>query len=221
MSRLEWDQAGQKVYEAGVDHGVLFPQDNNGAYPLGVAWNGLINVTESPSGAEPTAGYADNIKYLNQISTEEFGGTIEAYTHPDEFYACDGQAEIAPGAMIGQQGRKAFGMVYRTKIGNDIQGTDYGYKLHIVYGAMVSPSEKSYGTINDSPEANTLSWEFTTTPITVAGFKPTANTVIDSTKTEPAKLTQLEEILFGSDAAEPRLPLPNEVAAIIGVAAQG
>ena len=217
--RLVWDQTGEKLYETGVKNGVLYPQSSEGTYPLGVAWNGLISVTESPSGAEKTPLYADDIKYLNLMSAEEFGATIEAYTYPPEFGACDGSAEIAAGVTIGQQKRTAFGLCYRTTIGNDTDGNDYGYKLHIIYGAMASPSEKAYATINDSPEAITFSWEVTTTPVSVSGFKPTANLTIDSTKVNAEKLAALEAILYGSDtetSKEPRLPLPDEIATLMG-----
>ena len=214
MSKLVWDQTGQKTYETGVNQGVLFPQASTGLYPKGVAWNGLTTVTESPSGAEASASYADNIKYLNLISAEEFGATVEAYTYPDEFGVCDGSAELAVGVKIGQQKRTAFGMSYKTAFGNDVDGNDHGYKLHIVYGAMAKPSEKAYASINDSPEAITFSWELTTTPVAVAGLKPTASITIDSTKVDPAKLTALETILYGNTGVDPRLPLPDEIAAL-------
>lgn len=214
MAKLVWDQTGDRFYETGVKQGVLYPQAE-GAYPKGVAWNGLTAVTESPSGAEATALYADDIKYLNLYSAEEFGGTIEAYTYPDEFAACDGSADLATGVRIGQQPRKAFGLAYKTTLGNDTDGNDYGYKLHLVYGAMASPSEKGYATINDSPEAITFSWEFTTTPVAVDGFKPTASITIDSVKADPTKLAALEAILFGSESEEARLPLPSEVAELM------
>lgn len=216
--KLEWDKSGEHLFETGVDRGVLYPQAADGTYPKGVAWNGLTSVSESPSGAEATALWADNIKYLNLYSAEEFGATIEAYTYPDEFAELDGSAEIAPGAMIGQQNRKAFGLCYRTVLGNDIQGNDYGYKLHIIYGAQASPSEKSYETINDSPDAITFSWELNTTPVPVTGHKPTASIVIDSTKCDPDKLADLEEILYGTagqGGADARLPLPAEVIATL------
>lgn len=212
--KLEWDKSGEHLFETGVDRGVLYPQAADGTYPKGVAWNGLTSVSESPSGAEATALWADNIKYLNLYSAEEFGATVEAYTYPDEFAELDGSAEIAPGAMIGQQNRKAFGLCYRTVLGNDIQGNDYGYKIHIIYGAQASPSEKSYETINDSPDAITFSWELNTTPVPVAGHKPTASIVIDSTKCDPDKLAALEEILYGTagqSGTDARLPLPAEV----------
>ena len=218
MPKLVWDKTGERLYETGVKQGVLYPIDNKGTYPKGVAWNGLTNVTESPSGAEATALYADDIKYLNLISTEEFGGTIEAYTYPDEFAECDGSASLATGVYIGQQPRKTFGFSYRTTLGNDVDNNNYGYKLHLVYGALASPSEKAYATINDSPEAITFSWEFSTTPVNVTGFKPTACITIDSTKVDLQKLAALEAILYGGDEAEARLPLPDEVAQIITAA---
>ena len=223
MARLVWDQTGQKTYETGVKQGVLYPQGEGGAYPKGYAWNGLTGVTESPSGAESNPLYADDIKYLNLISAEEFGATIEAYTYPDEFAECDGSAEIAPGVTIGQQARKTFGMAYKTTFGNDVDGNEHGYKLHLIYGALATPSEKAYATINDSPEAITFSWEVTTTPVAVEGFKPTASLTIDSTKVDKEKLTALEDILYGKDSVEARLPLPNEVAELMktGTVAQG
>lgn len=219
MSKLVWDKTGERLYETGVKQGVLYPMDAKGTYPKGVAWNGLTNVTESPSGAEATALYADDIKYLNLMSNEEFGGTIEAYTYPDEFAECDGSASIATGVYIGQQARKTFGFCYRTTIGNDVESNAHGYKLHLVYGALASPSEKAYATINDSPEAITFSWEFSTTPVNVTGFKPTACLTIDSTKVDAEKLAALEKILYGDDAddtAVARLPLPDEVAQVMG-----
>ena len=220
MSKLVWDQTGERYYETGVKMGVLYPQSDSGTYPKGVAWNGLTAVTESPSGAEATPLYADDIKYLNLYSAEEFGATIEAYTYPDEFAECDGSAEVAAGVTIGQQKRKAFGLCYRTAIGNDTDGNDHGYKIHIIYGAMASPSEKAYATINDSPEAITFSWEVTTTPVSVSGFKPTASVTIDSTKVNEAKLKELEAILYGdngsSSTADARLPLPDEIVTLIG-----
>ena len=211
MAKLVWDQTGQKTYETGVKNGVLYVQDGEGLYPKGVAWNGLTSVSESPSGAEQTALYADDAKYLNLTSAEEFGATIEAYTYPDEFAECDGSAELADGVFIGQQNRKSFGMVYKTTLGNDVRQNEYGYKLHIIYGALAKPSERSYATINDSPEAITFSWELSTTPVAVAGHKPTASMVIDSTKANPEKLAALEAILFGGDSTEARLPLPEEI----------
>lgn len=228
MSKLVWDKTGERFYETGVNQGVLYPQGINGTYPKGVVWNGITAVTESPSGAEATPLYADNIKYLNLMSAEEFGATIEAYTYPDEFAQCDGSAEIAPGVMIGQQARKVFGLSYKTTLGNDEDGNDYGYKLHIIYGALASPSEKGYSTINDSPEAITFSWEVTTTPVSVTGFKPTASITIESTKADETKLAALEAILYGKDAVagEPgtpavvaRLPLPDEVVTLMETSA--
>lgn len=227
MSKLKWDQTGERLYETGVRNGVLYPLGSNGTYPKGVAWNGLTAVTESPSGAEATPLYADDIKYLNLMSTEEFGATIEAYTYPDEFAECDGSAALATGVQIGQQARKTFGLCYRTALGNDVVGNDYGYKLHIIYGALAAPSEKAYATINDSPEAITFSWEVTTTPVNVTGFKPTASITIDSTKANATKLAALEEILYGKDAAsggqavEARLPLPDEIAQLMAVTEEG
>lgn len=220
MAKLVWDETGKRLYETGVSQGVLYPQ-SSGTYPNGVAWNGLTAVTESPSGAEATPLYADNIKYLNLFSAEEFGATIEAYTYPDEFMACDGSAQIAKGAYIGQQNRKQFGMCYKTLLGNDVDANDHGYKLHIIYGAMASPSEKAYATVNDSPEAITFSWEVTTTPVNVTGYEPTASIVIDSTKCDPTKLADLEEILYGSAEEEPRLPLPDEIVTVLGAADAG
>ena len=209
--RIDWDQDGQRLYETGVDRGVCYPMNDQGVYTPGVAWNGLSAVNEKPSGAEASAVYADNIKYLNLMSAEEFGAGIEAYTYPDEFAECDGSAEIATGVYIGQQPRKKFGLSYRTVLGNDVKSNEYGYKLHLVYGCMAQPSEKGYSTINDSPEAITFSWELTTTPVSVTGFKPTAIITIDSTKTTKAKLEALEAILYGGENTDARLPLPDEV----------
>lgn len=214
MSKLTWDASGERLYETGVKQGVLYVMDSN-VYGNGVAWNGLTAITESPSGAESTPLYADDIKYLDLRSTEEFGATIEAYTYPDEFAACDGSASLADGVSIGQQARKMFGLCYRTTVGNDTDGTDHGYKLHLIYGATASPSEKAYETINDSPEAITFSWEITTTPVSVTGFKPTASITIDSTKADPTCLAALEEKLYGSESTEPTLPLPDEVKTIM------
>lgn len=218
MAKLVWDATGERKYENGVRNGVLYVMDESGTYPKGVAWNGLTAVTESPSGAEATALYADDVKYLNLISAEEFGATVEAYTYPDEFAQCNGEASLVNGVTIGQQPRKTFGMVYRTVLGNDIENESYGYKLHIIYGAVASPSEKAYATINDSPEAITFSWELKTTPVVVNGFKPTASLTIDSTKANAEKLTALEDILFGSETVEARLPLPNEIATLMNAA---
>lgn len=223
--KLEWDKTGERFYETGVKNGVLYiPTD--GVYSKGVAWNGLTAVTESPSGAEATALYADDIKYLNLLSTEEFGATIEAYTYPDEFAECDGSAELVTGVSVGQQKRKIFGLCYKTTLGNDTDGNDHGYKLHIIYGAQAAPSEKAYATINDSPEAITFSWEVTTTPVNVTGMKPTASIVIDSTKADSTKLAALELILYGkkgtgdgnTGAVEPRLPLPDEIKTLMTAA---
>lgn len=222
MAKLVWDKSSERLYETGIKNGVLYVQGTGGTYPKGVAWNGLTSVTESPSGAEPTPLYADDIKYLNLLSTEEFGATIEAYTYPDEFAECDGSKSLAAGVYIGQQARKAFGMCYKTTLGNDTEGNDHGYKLHIIYGALAAPSEKAYETINDTPEAITFSWEISTTPVNVKGSKPTATIVIDSTKANPEKLAALEVILFGADApngegtgTDPRLPLPDEIATLM------
>lgn len=198
--KIHWDQVGQRFYETGVRHGVLYPRDGVGQYPLGVAWNGLISVTESPSGAEPTPLYADDIRYLNMMSVEEFGASVEAYTYPDEFAECNGEADLANGVAVGQQFRRPFGLAYRSVIGNDTDGNQYGYKLHLIYNALASPSEKAYSTINDSPEAITFSWELTTSPEMVTGKRPTATIIIDSTKADPSKLAALEEQLFGRDA---------------------
>lgn len=210
MTALTWDQVGERFYETGVDKGVLYIP-TGGVYSVGYAWNGLTAVTESPSGAEPTPLYADNIKYLNLISTEEFGGTIEAYTYPDAFAQCDGTATPTPGVAVGQQTRKTFGLAYRTRVGNDEDGSDHGYKIHLVYGAQAAPSEKSYATINDTPEAITFSWEFSTTAVVVSGHKPTATITIDSTKVLPGPLAALEDALYGTVGSDPRLPLPDEV----------
>lgn len=216
MSKIVWDQSGERIYETGVKNGVLYLRDASGKYEGGVAWNGLTAVTESPSGAEATALYADDIKYLNLLSNEEFGATIEAYTYPDEFAECDGSASLATGVYVGQQPRKTFGLCYRTALGNDVDGNDHGYKLHLIYGALAAPSEKAYASINDSPEAVTFSWEVTTTPVAVEGMKPTATVTIDSTKADKAKLIALEDILYGSEESEPRMPLPDELITLMG-----
>lgn len=219
MAKLVWDKTGERLYETGVKQGVLYIMDAQGTYPTGVVWNGLTAVTESPSGAEATPLYADDIKYLNLMSAEEFGATIEAYTYPDEFMECDGSAMLVEGAYIGQQPRKTFGLCYRTTLGNDVANDSYGYKLHLIYGALAAPSEKAYATINDSPEAITFSWELSTTPVNVTGHKPTASLVIDSTKVGADKMAALEAVLYGSDSEEARLPLPDEVKTILTAAA--
>ena len=215
MAKLVWDQTGDRLYETGVSKGVLYPIQSDGAYSKGVAWNGLSSVTESPSGAEANPIYADDMKYLNLLSAEEFSATIEAYTYPDEFAECDGSADIATGVSIGQQKRKVFGLCYRTVLGNDVDSNDHGYKLHLIYGCMAAPSEKAYTSINDSPEAITFSWEVSTTPVNVTGFKPTASITIDSTKAKKEKLTALEAILYGAESKEARLPLPDEIATLM------
>ena len=215
MSRLTWDNTGERLFETGVKNGVLYPIQADGKYTKGVAWNGLISVTESPSGAEATALYADDIKYVNLLSNEEFGATIEAYTYPDEFAECDGSGTLVEGVLLGQQKRKVFGLCYRTTIGNDVDGNDHGYKLHLVYGCLAAPSEKAYSTINDNPDAITFSWEVTTTPVNVTGFKPTSQITIDSTKVAKEKMTAIEALLYGSEEKEPSLPLPDELAAVL------
>lgn len=219
MSKIVWDQTGERLYETGVDHGVLYPIQEDGTYSMGVPWNGLTGITETPSGAEATALFADNIKYLNLVSAEDFGCTIEAYTYPDEFAECDGSATIATGVNIGQQARKTFGLCYRTIVGNDTESNGHGYKLHLIYGCLASPSERSYATVNDSPEAITFSWEVKSTPVNVTGFKPTACLTIDSTKVPAEKMKKIEEALYGTDSEQPALLLPDEVVAIIGAAA--
>lgn len=216
MPKIKWDQTGERYYETGVSKGVLYPYANN-AYAKGVAWNGLINVSESPEGAEATPLYADNIKYLNLMSAEEFKATIEAYTYPDEFAACNGEASLKEGVSIGQQKRSQFGLSYQTKIGNDVD-SELGYKIHLVYGALAAPSEKAYATVNDSPEAITFSWEISTTPVEVPGFKPTASLVIDSTKVDPIKLAEFEKKLYGDETNEAMLPLPSEIATLFNAA---
>lgn len=224
MSRLTWDDTGKRLYETGTKMGVLYPRSEDGTYPKGVAWNGLMSVSESPSGAEASPLYANDAKYLELYSNEEFGFTIGAYTYPEEFAACDGSAELASksGVYVGQQPRKAFGLTYRTVVGNDVKGSDYGYKLHLVYGAKASPSEKGYSSINDSPEAVEFSWECTTTPINIEGFTPAAHIEIDSTKIAPEKLKKIEDTLYGTNAGsgsgsgtEPKLLLPNEIITIL------
>jgi hypothetical protein len=214
MTVLQWDQVGERLYETGVDHGVLYIPSASGTYDAGYAWNGLTTVTESPTGAESSPQYADNIKYLNLVSAEEFGATIEAFTYPDEFAQCDGTAVPVPGVAIGQQSRKAFGLAYRSRIGNDLDGTDHGYKLHMIYGALAAPSEKAFATINDSPEAIAFSWEVTTSPVQVTDLKPTALLTVDSTKVDAAALKTLEDILYGTAGVDARMPLPDEVFAL-------
>lgn len=216
MTKLVWDQVGEKVYETGVDHGVLYLQDSNGVYDQGFAWNGIYTVTESPSGAESNPQYADNIKYINLISAEEFGATIEAFTYPSEFAQCDGTALVGGGVAVGQQTRRPFGLAYRSLMGNDLEGTDYGYKLHLIYGATAAPSEKAFSTVNDSPEAITFSWELTTIPTPVGtvnsvDYKPTASITIDSTQVDAALLADLEDLLFGTSGDDPSLPDPATV----------
>lgn len=220
MAKLEWDKTGERLFETGVSKGVLYVFDSSTKkYGTGVAWNGLTAVTESPSGAEPTPLYADNIKYLNLLSAEDFAATVEAYMSPEAFDECDGSATIVKGVQIGQQKRKTFGMTYRTEIGNDTDGTDHGYKIHLIYGALAAPTEKAYNTVNDSPEAMTLSWELSTTPVEVAGFKPTASLVIDSTKVDKAKLAEFEKKLYGDTDIEPTLLLPDEIVSLFNAAA--
>ena len=218
MAELKWDNPGERYYETGVKNCILYVQDAEGHYPKGVAWNGITAITESPSGAESTPLYADDTKYLNLISNEEFGATIEAYTYPDEFAECDGTAELAEGIKLGQQPRKQFGLCYLTTLGNDLKKNDYGYKLHLVYGCTAAPSEKGYATINDSPEAITFSWEVSTTPVDVPGFKPTAHIEIDSTKVKPEDLAKIKAKLWGSATEEATLPLPNEIKTLITAA---
>lgn len=221
MSKLQWDESGKRYYETGVSQVVLYPVDAHGTYPKGVAWNGVTAITETPSGAEATPIYADDIKYLNLIAAETFGATIQAYTYPDEWAQCDGSAEAAPGVVIGQQSRKGFGLCHRTKKGNDTDGQDHGYKLHLIYGALAAPSERAYNTINESPEAINFSWTVSTTPVAVPGFKPTACLTIDSTKFDTddkkAKLKAFEDILYGTDETDARLPLPAEVIELLGI----
>lgn len=218
MTTIVWDKTGERYMETGVDHGVLYPKDKTtGTYTPGVAWNGLTSISESPSGADNNDMYADNIKYATLRSAEDFGCTIEAYTYPDEFAKCDGSEEIAPGVMIGQQNRDIFGLSYRTKLTNDEQIEEW--KLHLVYGCSASPSEKGYSTINDSPDAISFSWEITTTPVNVTGFKPTALLTINTMKVDKDKLAALEKVLYGTDSEEPRLPLPDEVVTILGSSA--
>lgn len=215
MAAILWDQVSERVYETGVDHGVLYLPNASGVYTTGFAWNGLVSVSENPSGAEATPQYADNMKYLNLVSAEEFGATLEAFTYPAEFAVCDGTASPVAGLYVAQQARRAFGLHYRTLIGNDTEGTDYGYKLHLIYGALAAPTEKGYTTVNDTPEAITFSWELTTTPVAVPGHKPTAALTIDSTEVGLTELAALEAILYGDETLEPRLPLPAEVIDIL------
>lgn len=215
MAKIQWDKSGEHIYETGVNHGVLY-LPTNGVYSKGVAWNGLSSVDEKPSGAEASAQYADNIKYLNLISAEQFAATIKAFTYPDEFAECDGSREIAKGVSVGQQERKVFGLSYTSLIGNDLEGTSYGYKIHLIYGALAAPSEKSHSTVNESPEAIAFSWELSTTPVEVPGMKNSAILTIDSTKTDPAKLKALEDILYGTETADPRLPIPADIINIVG-----
>lgn len=214
MVALTWDSVGDRLYETGVDHGVLYIPDSTGDYNTGFAWNGLTSVTESPSGAEASPQFADNVKYLNLVSAEQFGATVEAFTYPEAFGQCDGTAAPKAGVLVGQQTRKTFGLAYRTQIGNDLEGTDYGYKLHLVYGALAAPSEKAHTTVNDSPEAIAFSWAVTTTPVAVTGHKPTATLTIDSTLVAPADLAALEVLLYGTLTVEPALPLPDAVIAM-------
>ena len=216
MTALKWDETGKRRYETGVSKGVLYVP-TNGTYPLGVAWNGLVTVTESPSGAEASPQYADNQIYLNLTSAERFGATLEAFTYPDEFEECDGTASLIPGVTVGQQRRKPFGLSYQTLIGDDVLATDLGYKIHFVYGAMAAPTEKARATVNESPEALTMSWELTTTPVPVAGKRPSAHLTVDSTQVDPAKLADLEAIIYGTAGQAPRMPFPEEIAAILDV----
>lgn len=216
MAKLIWDKTGERYYESGVEQVAVFPQGPSGDYPKGYAWNGITNVSEKPSGAEPTPLYANNSKYLTLMSNEEFGAGIEAYTYPKEFEECDGSAEITEGVSIGQQKRTPFGLAYKTKLGNDVDGIDHGYKLHIIYGCLASPSEKAYATISDDPEAITFTWDVSTTPVAVTGFKPTASVAISSTKVTGEKLKALEDVIYGTAEKEARLPLPDEIADIIG-----
>ena len=215
MAKLVWDQAGQKFFETGVSNGVLYVSDGQGGYLKGVAWNGLTSVAENPSGAESNPVYADNIKYLNIISAEEFGATIEAYTYPDDFMECDGSAQVVAGVNIGQQARKSFGISYRTRVGNDVAGDNLGYKIHVIYNCQAAPSGKTYSTVNESPEAITFSWEVTTTPVPVEGFRPTATVVFDSTKLDAGKMAAVENALYGGTSSEPGLPSIEELLALV------
>lgn len=218
MAKLEWLKVGERFYETGISKSVLYRQDEQGAYPAGVPWNGLISVSENPSGAEKSPLYADDTKYLELMSAEEFGATIECYAYPPEFAECNGEKELAPGVTIGQQDRKPFGMSYKTIVGNDVKKNNYGYKLHLIYGATASPSEKGYSTVNDNPEAITFSFEVTTTPVTVEGHKPTASLTIESTKIDAQALKSIEEALYGTESKEAYLPLPAEIAEMINAA---
>lgn len=215
MAKLVWDQSGQKFFETGVSNGVLYVSDGQGGYLKGVAWNGLTSVAENPSGAESNPVYADNIKYLNIVSAEEFGATIEAYTYPDEFMECDGSAQVVAGVNIGQQARKSFGISYRTRVGNDVAGDNLGYKIHVIYNCQAAPSGKTYSTVNESPEAITFSWEVTTTPVPVEGFRPTATVVFDSTKLDAEKMAAVENALYGGASSEPGLPSIEELLALV------
>jgi hypothetical protein len=215
MAKLIFNNVGERLFETGVKNGVLYVMGDDGTYENGVVWNGLTAVTESPSGAETTPLYADDVKYVVIYAAEEFGATVEAYTYPEEFEECDGSASIFEGITIGQQTRKSFGMCYKTSVGNDVQGQDFGYKIHIIYGAKAAPSEKSYSTINDSPEAVTFSWELSTVPVPVEGFNPTATMVIDSTRVPAEKMTLIEEKLYGTESTEATLPLPGELLALL------
>ena len=215
MAKLEWDKTGERLYETGVSQGVCYPQAADGTYPEGSAWNGLISVSMNPTGAEPNALWADNIKYLNLISTEELEGSIEAYMYPDAFAECNGEKDLVTGVKLGQQPRKPFGMAYKTILGNDTQLDNYGYKLHIIYGATVTPSERAYETVNDSPDAIQMSWDFSTVPVNVTGAKPTSSLEIDSTKVDATKLAALEAVLYGGDNTDARLPLPDEVKTLL------
>ena len=215
MAKLVWDQSGQKFFETGISNGVLYVSDGQGGYLNGVAWNGLISVAENPSGAESNPVYADNIKYLNIISAEEFGATIEAYTYPDEFMECDGSAQVVAGVNIGQQARKSFGISYRTRVGNDVAGDNLGYKIHVIYNCQAAPSGKTYSTVNESPEAITFSWEVTTTPVPVEGYRPTATVVFDSTKIDAGKMAAVENALYGGASSEPGLPSIEELLALV------
>lgn len=218
MARLVWDNTGEHLYETGVKNVVVYPQATGGTYPKGAAWNGVTSIAENPSGAEASPMYADDIKYLNLLSAEEFGATVEAYTYPDEFADCDGSKELAKGVRIGQQKRKAFGLCYRTVLGNDVDGNSHGYKLHIIYGALAAPTDKEYNSLNNDPNAATFSWTLSTTPVSIAGFDPTASIEIDSTTVDAKKLSALEDILYGKDTAEARLPLPDEIATMMKAA---